>query len=329
MKRRNIYITRLLPQPAIDLLADQCDVSVNPEDRVLSHEELIDQVRERDAVLCLLTDTIDASVLEASPPAQIFANYAVGYDNIDIAAATRLGILISNTPGVLTEATADMAWALLFATARRIVEADRYTREGRFTGWGPLLFLGHDITGRTLGIIGAGRIGQSVARKAVGFDMKVLYTDIEPNSDFEKLTGASYADLETLLRESDFISIHVPLTPETKHLIGDRELSLMKETAILINTSRGPVVNEGALLEALKEHRIGGAGLDVYENEPQLEPGLAELENIVIAPHIASATVETRTRMALMAAENILAALRGDLPPNCVNPEALKHRKNR
>jgi glyoxylate reductase len=326
MKRWNVYITRLLPKPALDLLAEQCDISVNPEDRVLSKEELIDQVRGRDAVLCLLTDTIDAAVLAASPSAQIYANYAVGFDNIDVETATRSGILVSNTPGVLTEATADMAWALLFATARRIVEADRYTREGRFTGWGPLLFLGQDITGRTLGIIGAGRIGRSVARKAAGFDMKVLYSDIEPNSDFEKHTGASYADLETLLRESDFISIHVPLTPETKHLIGARELSLMKETAILINTSRGPVVDEGALLEALKEHQIGGAGLDVYENEPHFERGLAELENAVLAPHIASATVETRTRMALMAAENIFAAMRGELPPNCINPEA-KHRK--
>lgn len=326
MKRWKVYITRMIPRPAINLIEEYCSVSVNPDDRALTQNELVERVRECDAVLCLLTDSINAEVLESSSAARIYANYAVGYDNIDVDAATRLGIYVSNTPGVLTDATAEMAWALIFSTARRIVEADRYTREGRFTGWGPLLFLGQAVTGKTLGIIGAGRIGQSVALKATGFSMKILYSDIKQNNEFERLTGALCVDMETLLKTSDFISIHVPMINGMKHLIGARELNMMKKTAILINTSRGPVVDEKALLDALQKKRIGGAGLDVYEHEPLLEPGLVDMENVVLCPHIASATVETRTRMALMAAENILTALRGEIPPNCVNPDALKHR---
>ncbi|HID96327.1 MAG TPA: D-glycerate dehydrogenase [Candidatus Latescibacteria bacterium] len=320
----NVYVTREIPRPGIDLLKENCDiVDVNPEDRVLTKEELLENVKGRDGVLCLLTDAIDDEVFRAAEGAKIFANYAVGYDNIDVDAATRHKVMITNTPGVLTDATSDMAWALLFSVARRIVEADRFTREGGFKGWGPMLFLGGDITGKTLGIIGAGRIGAAVALKSKGFRMRVLYADKVRNETLEKELGARQVDMDTLLKESDYVSIHVPLMPETTHLIGDRELDLMKETAYLINTSRGPVVDEKALVEALREHKIAGAGLDVYEEEPKLTPGLVELENVVLAPHLGSATIETRTKMALMAAGNLLAGLRGEMPPNLVNPEVL------
>lgn len=323
-KKWNVYVTREIPKPALDLLARHCEMEVNPDDRVLSRAELLEKVKGRDGVLCLLTDTIDAEVLDAAQGAVMFANYAVGFNNIDVKAATERGILISNTPGVLTETTADMAWALLFATARRVAESDKYTREGKFKGWGPLDFLGQEVTGKTLGVVGGGRIGSSFARKAKGFDMTILYNDVAPNAEFEALTGGKFVDLETLLREADFVSLHVPLMPETKHLIGAQEFKMMKKSAILINTSRGPVVDEIALVQALQEGEIWGAGLDVYEWEPELAPGLAELANAVICPHIASATFETRTKMGMMAVENLLAGLRGEMPPNCLNPEAKK-----
>ena len=320
----NVFVTRRVPQAGLDMLYAPCEtVEVNPEDRVLTREEILASVQGRDGVLCLLTDTIDDEVFEAARGAKIFANYAVGFNNIEVEAATRRGIMITNTPGVLTDATSDMAWALLFAAARRMVESDRFVREGRFEGWGPMLFLGGDITGRTLGLVGAGRIGAAVARKSVGFRMKVLYTDTVRNEALEQEIGAERVKLEELLKASDFVSIHVPLMPETVHLIGAEQLALMKETAYLINTSRGPVVDENALVEALKARKIAGAGLDVYENEPEMAPGLAELDNVVLAPHIASATVETRTKMATMAAGNLLAGLRGEIPPNLVNPEVL------
>lgn len=321
MAKWNVYVTRLVPQPALDLLAEHCDLEINPEDRVLTRAELLDKVRGRDAVLCLLTDILDDEVFTAAKGAKIFANVAVGFNNVDLEAATRHGIMISNTPGVLTEATADMAWALLFAVARRVVEGDKFTRAGKYKGWGPLLMLGQEITGKTLGVIGAGRIGTAFARKAKGFDMKVLYHDVQPSKAFEEATGGTFVDKETLLKEADFISLHVPLMPSTTHLISTPELKLMKKSAILINTSRGPVIDEQALVQALQEKEIWGAGLDVFENEPELAPGLADLENVVVCPHIASATWETRTNMALMAARNLLAALRGELPPQCLNPE--------
>lgn len=321
----NICVTRELPRPAMDLLRENVEgMDVNPEDRVLNRKELLANVRGRDGVLCLLTDTIDDEVFRAAEGARIFANYAVGFNNIDVDAATRRGVMITNTPGVLTDATSDMTWALLFATARRVVEADTFTRAGKFKGWGPMMFLGGDITGRTLGIVGAGRIGTTMAMKSSGFRMKVLYTDKVRNETLERELDAQKVSLEELMRESDFISIHVLLSPETTHLIGERELRLMKPTAYLINTSRGPIVDEKALVQVLKERRIAGAGLDVYENEPELMPGLAEQDNAVIVPHIASATIWTRTKMALMAAENLLAGLAGETPPNLVNPEVLK-----
>ena len=325
MKKPNVYVTRMLPQAAIDLLKEHCQVEINPEDRVLAREELLEKVKGRDAVLCLLTDTIDEEVLEsAGLECRIFANYAVGYNNISVEAATKKGIIITNTPGVLTDATADLAWSLLFSVSRRVAESDKYTREGKFKGWGPMLFLGRDITGKTLGVIGIGRIGANFAKKSKGFEMRILYNDIKPDEEFEKETGASYVDKETLLKESDFISVHVPLLPSTRHLIGEKEFKLMKKTAVLINTSRGPVVDEKALVKALKQGEIWGAGLDVFENEPLLEPGLAELDNVVIVPHIASATIETRTNMGLIAVRNIIAVFKGEMPPNCLNPEVLK-----
>ena len=314
----------MIPEPAIELLKKTCEVEVNGEDRVLKKDELLDKVKGKDAVLCLLTDTIDDEVLKAADRCKIFANYAVGYNNIDVESATRRKIIITNTPGVLTDATGDLAWALLFAVARRVVEADAFTRQGKFKGWAPQLFLGQDITGKTLGVIGAGRIGSNFAKKSKGFSMRILYYDVKRDLEFEQEAKAVFVDLDTLLKEADFVSIHVPLVPETRHLIGARELSLMKKNAILINTSRGPVVDEKALVNALKEGKIWGAGLDVYENEPDIEPELLNLANVVLLPHIASATYETRTKMALMAAENILAVFRGETPPNIVNPDALK-----
>ena len=324
----NVYVTRQIPEAGIEMLRQACQVvDVNPEDRVLTHEELLAAVAGRDGVLCLLTDRIDAEVMDAAKGCKVFANYAVGYDNIDVAAATERGIVITNTPGVLTDATADLAWTLLFAVTRRVVEGDRYTRAGKFKGWGPMLFLGGDITGRTLGIIGAGRIGQAVARRSVGFQMKVLYTDPSPRPELEKDIGAERVELDELLRESDFVSVHCLLNEETRHLIGKRELELMKPTAYLINNARGPIVDEKALVEALHEKRIAGAGLDVYEDEPELAPGLAELDNVVLLPHLGSASIQTRTDMATMAAHNLLTVLSGNLPPNLVNAAVLEKPK--
>ena len=320
----SVYVTREVPKPGLDLLAEACrQVDVNPEDRVLGRAELLAGVAGRDGVLCLLTDTIDAEVLDAARGCRIFANYAVGYNNIDVAAASARGIAVTNTPGVLTDATADLTWALLFSAARRIPEGDRFTRAGRFAGWAPLLLLGGDISGRTLGIVGAGRIGTAVALRSRGFRMRVLYFDRVPNEALEQAVGAERVELDTLLRESDFVSVHVSLDDSTRHLIGARELGLMKPTAYLVNTSRGPVVDEAALVEALRAGEIAGAGLDVFEDEPALAPGLAELDSVVIPPHLGSATIGTRTRMATLAASNLLAMLRGQRPPNIVNPEVL------
>jgi len=323
----NVFITRRIPEAAIELLRRECEiVEVNPEDRALTHAELLEKVRGRDGILCPLTDTIDGEVLRAAKSARGFANYAVGYNNIDLAKATELGFVITNTPGVLTDATADLAWALLFAAARRIAESDRFMRTGRFQGWGPMMFLGADITGRTLGVVGAGRIGTAFARRSRGFNMKVLYSDTSPNEALEKEIGARRVPLDELLVEADFVSVHVPLTEQTRHMFGAEQFGRMKRTAIFINTSRGPVHDEAALVEALRSGKIAGAGLDVYEDEPRMKPGLAELDNVVLCAHIGSATVETRTRMAVMAAENLLAIVKGQRAPNCVNPEVYERR---
>ncbi len=318
-------ITRRIPQPGIDIVTDAVEtVDVSPHDRVLTRAELLEAVRGRDGVLCLLTDTIDAEVLDAAEGCRIFANYAVGYNNIDVEAATARGIAVTNTPGVLTDATADLTWALLMATARRLAEADRFTRAGKFEGWAPMMFLGGDISGRTLGIVGAGRIGTAVALRSRGFRMRVIYFDKMQNEALEQAVGAERVDFDTLLAESDFVSVHVNLDETTHHLIGARELGLMKPTAYLVNTSRGPVIDEAALVEALRSGEIAGAGLDVFEDEPALKPGLAELPNVVLPPHLGSATIGTRTKMATLAATNLVAMLRGERPPNIVNPEVLQ-----
>ncbi len=328
MKDQKVYITRMIPERAIRLLESHYSVEVNPEDRPLRREDLLDKVRGRHGVITMLNDMVNDELMEAAgSQCRIFANYAVGYNNIDIPAATARGIFISNTPDVLTDATADMAWALLLAATRRIAEGDRVVRSGGFVGWSPLFMLGVEVTGKTLGIVGAGRIGQAVARRASGFDMKILYTANNPKPDFEKTTGASFVGLDSLLELSDFVSLHVPLTPMTHHLISIREFGIMKETAILINTSRGPVIDEKALAEALRAGQIRGAGLDVYEREPAVEKELLTLDSAVLCPHLGSATLETRQRMGLMAAANILAALRGEMPPQCLNPEAAKKRE--
>ena len=280
-------------------------------------------MKGRDGLLPLLTDGMDSEVMDAAGDAKIIANYAVGYNNIDIPEATRRGIAVTNTPGVLTDATADLAWTLLMATGRRVVESDRFTREGKFDAWAPMLFLGTDITGRTLGIVGAGRIGTAVAERAKGFRMRIVYSDSSPNLKFEQQFGAKFLPLDELLAESDFVTLHCPLTPETTHLIGAPELRKMKSNAVLVNTARGPVIDEAALVEALRENQIAGAGLDVYEKEPALYPGLIELDNVTLLPHTGSATTETRTQMALIAAKNIVAFFKGEKPPTILNPEVL------
>lgn len=319
-----VFVTRPIPDAGLEVLKQGIgDFDINPDDRVLSKQELIEAVKGRAAVLYLLTDDVDADVIDAAAGCRIFANFAVGYNNIDVEAATARGIAVTNTPGVLTDATADLTWSLLMAAARRIVPADAFTRAGKYKAWGPMLFLGADITGRTLGIIGAGRIGSAVARRSTGFDMTILYTDTRRNETLENELGARRVELDSLLQEADFLCVHVPLTDDTRHLLGKREFEMMKKSAVLVNTSRGPVLDESALVAALRSNEIFAAGLDVFEDEPSLKPGLAELDNIVIPPHVGSATIATRNKMAEMAAANIVAVLNGQMPPNCVNPEVL------
>ncbi len=319
---RSVFVTRRIPEPAPHRLREAADdFAIYDEDRSLAPEALAQAVSGRDAVLCLLTDRIDRAILEAAKGCRLFANMAVGYNNIDVQAATDLGILVTNTPGVLTESTADLTFALILSVARRIVEGDATMRAGEFEGWGPLYMLGTEVSGSTLGLIGPGRIATAVARRAVGFGMRLLYHGRSENSELESL-GAQAVGLDDLLRTSDFVSLHVPLTDQTKHLINARALGLMKPTAFLVNTARGPVVDEAALVDALRSGRIAGAGLDVYEREPDMAEGLALCPNTVLLPHLGSATHTTRAAMAAMAADNILALWRGERPPNLVNPEA-------
>jgi glyoxylate reductase len=325
MKPR-IFVTRLLPEGAMQVLNDNFDVQCNPHDRVLSRQELLAGVKDKDGVLPLLTDRIDDELLDAAgPQLKIVANYAVGYNNIDVPACTRHKIPATNTPGVLTDTTADLAMTLLMAVARKIVPADAYARAGKYQGWAPLLFVGTDVHHKTLGIMGFGRIGFALAKRAAGFDMNIIYHDaMRASPELEKQVGAKFVDRDTLLAESDFISVHVPLSPETHHLISSLELAAMKSSAFLINTSRGEVVDEKALVKALQQGQIAGAGLDVFEFEPAIEKELTVMDNVVILPHIASASIETRTKMGLVAAENLIALLiKGQKPPNCLNPEVL------
>lgn len=324
MEKPRVYVTRMIPEAGIELLRETCDVEVNPEDRPLTRTELLQNARGRQGVIGLLTDQIDAAFFDAAAEIKGYANYAVGFDNIDIREATRRRVPVSNTPDVLTDATAEMAWALLFAVARRVVESDQVMRSGAWSGWGPLQFIGGDVTGKTLGILGAGRIGTAMALMSKGFRMKVLYTDSsaeKTNPALEKELGARRVGFEELLGESDFISIHVPLRPETRHLFDATAFKKMKRTAYLINTARGPVINEADLVAALKDKEIAGAALDVYEFEPKMSKGLAVLHNVVTAAHTGSATVSARKNMAILAARNLLSMLSGKRPPTCLNPE--------
>lgn len=318
----NVLVTRAIPEAGIALLKKTCStVEVSPHDRAPSSDELIAMARGRDGLLTMVTDPVNARLLDACPTIRAVSNYGVGYNNIDVTECTRRRIGVANTPGVLTDATAETAWTLIFAAARRVVEGESMVRSGQWKGWGPLQCVGVGITGKALGIIGAGRIGQRVAEMGRGFGMRVLYHSRAPKPAFEQATGAQYADLETLLCTADIVSIHTPLTPQTRYLIGATQLALMKPTAILVNTARGPVVDEAALVDALRVKRIFAAGLDVYEHEPQLTPGLRDLSNVVLLPHIGSATVETRTKMATMAAEHLITMLQGGRPACPVNPE--------
>jgi glyoxylate reductase len=323
-----VLVTARMPEEVLALIERAHQVERYDADPPMDRQRLIRSIADKEGLLCTITDRIDTEVLDRAPVLKVIANYGVGFEHLDINGATQRGIPVTNTPGVLTNATADLALALILAAARRIAEGDRRVREGKFQYWAPLLFLGQEVSGKTLGIIGMGRIGRAVARRAAGFGMQIIYlsrTRLGPAAE-QELKAAS-VPLEALLREADFVSLHVPLTPQTRHLIGSRELALMKPTAYLINTARGPLVDEAALVAALAQGRIRGAGLDVYEREPQLHPGLVDLDNVVLLPHVGSATVETRTRMAVMAAENLLAGLRGDPPPNCLNWKELQGKK--
>ncbi len=323
MSRPEVYVTRLIPQAGLDLLRETCEVEVNPEEGPLSREKLLTKVKDRHGVIGLPTDRIDAEFFEAAKALRGYANFGVGFDNVDVAEATRRNIPVSNTPGVLTNATAEFAWALLFAVARRIVETDQIMRSGTWSGGGPLQYIGADVTGKTLGIIGSGRIGTAMALMSKGFRMPVLYTNAsgKENETLKVELGARRVSLDQLLGESDFISLHTPLTPATLHLITAETFARMKPTAILINTARGPVIKEDDLVAALGSRTIAGAGLDVYEFEPKMAPGLADLDNAVVVPHIASATSSSRAGVSLLAARNLLAMLQGRKPESCLNPE--------
>jgi glyoxylate reductase len=323
--RPTVFVTRELPGDAVERLRRAASVRVWPEELPPPRDVLLSEAAAADGLLALLTERIDGELLDVAPRLRVVSNLAVGYDNIDVAEATRRAVLVTNTPGILTETTADFAFALLMAAARRLVEADRYTHQGRWKTWGPQVLLGQDVHGACLGIVGLGAIGLEVAKRACGFGMRILYFDRRRQPREERRHGLVPTELDELLREADFVSLHVPLTSDTRHLIGERELSLMKPTAVLVNTARGPVVDQGALYRFLKERRIAAAALDVTEVEPiPMDDPLLTLENVIIAPHIASASVSTRTRMASLAVDNLLAALRGEEPPNCLNRPALR-----
>jgi len=325
MTKPRVFVTRAIPERGLALVRDFCEADVWPEELPPAREVILERVRGVDGMLSLLTDRVDGAVMDAAgPQLKVISNYAVGFDNVDAAEATRRGIPVGNTPGVLTDTTADLAFALLMAAARRVVEGDKFTRAGRWKTWGPTLLLGQDVFGATLGLVGFGRIGRAVAKRARGFDMRVLYYDplVIADDPFAVEIGAQAVDLDTLLRESDFVSLHTTLNEETRHLIGADAFAKMKPTAILVNTSRGPVVDPDALCTALKEGQIGYAALDVTEPEPiPADSPLLALDNIIVVPHIGSASVATRGKMAQMAAENLIAGLKGERLPNFVNPE--------
>lgn len=324
MAKPRAFVTRRIPEEGLRLVREGTECRLWDDDLPPPREALLEGVADADGILALLTDRIDAELLERAPRLKVVANMAVGYDNVDVPACTARRIVVTNTPGVLTETTADLAWALLMAAARRVVEADRFTREGQWKTWGPMLLLGQDIHHATLGIVGMGRIGAEVAKRGRGFDMRLLYTSRTRKPELERELGLEHVALDDLLKRSDYVSLHTPLTPETRGLIGARALSLMKPTAILINTARGSVVDQPALTAALSARQIAGAGLDVFEVEPIApDDPLLGLDNVILLPHIASASTATRGRMARMAAENLLAVLSGARPANPLNPEVL------
>jgi len=312
---KSLLVSNVLPAEALALIPKEISVDYHNSKEVLPRPELIARLRGKDGLICHIVSTIDDEVLAAAPTVKVVANVAVGYNNIDVDAARRRGVVVTNTPDVLTETTADFAWALLMATARRVVEADRFVRSGQWDRWLWDLLWGADVYGKTLGVVGFGRIGRAVARRALGFNMRVMYQDAVPaDAAVERDLRASRVELETLLRESDFVSLHTPFLPETRHLMNARTLRLMKRSAILVNAARGPVVDEAALVRALQEGWIAGAGLDVFEEEPKVHPGLVPLTNVVLAPHIASASLDTRVAMATLAVRNCLAVLDGKAP---------------
>jgi glyoxylate reductase len=328
MAKPKIYVTRELPERGLKIIKSRFETEVWTEYAPPPKKVIMEKAKNVDAIASLLSDKIDAEVFNVAPKLKIVSQLAVGFDNIDVKEATKRGIYVTNTPEVLTDTTADFAWALLMAIARRVVEADKYVRTGQWkVGWHPDMLQGRDVYGATMGIVGAGRIGYAVAKRATGFGMKILYYDVIPRPEMEKDFQAKKVDLDTLLKEADFASIHVPLMKETIHLINEEKLRLMKKTAYLINNSRGPVVDEKALYEALKEGWIAGAALDVFEQEPTpMDNPLLKLNNVVLAPHISSASYETRSKMAEMVADNLIAFFEGKQPPNLVNPEVLKVR---
>ena len=326
MSRPRVYVTRRLPQPALDIIRPIADFTLwDREDVPPSRQVLLREVTQVDGLLSLLTDRIDGEVMDAAPRLRVVSNFAVGFDNIDIPAATQRRIVVTNTPEVLTETVADFAFCLMLAAARRLVEGDRYARDGKWKTWEPLLLAGQDMYRATLGLIGLGRIGSAVARRAKGFEMRVMYYDPFRREDLEQSLQIEYRPFTDVLRQADFISVHVPLSEQTRHLIGRDQFSMMKPTAVFVNTSRGPVVDQQALAEALAARRIFAAGIDVFEREPvPTDDPLLAMGNAIVAPHIASASIPTRIRMATLAAENLVAVLQGKRPPNPVNPEVLK-----
>ena len=324
MPKAKIFITHPLYPEAQTLLQSVCDCEFWPKQERPSKEEFLRRLKDKEGLVCLLTERVGDDTLRAAPKLRIVSNVAVGYDNVDVPACTRRGVLVTNTPGVLDETTADFTWALMLAVARRIVEADQYVRAGNWQGWNFDQYCGTDVWGKTLGIVGFGRIGQAVARRALGFNMKVIYNSRKRAAeDIEKQLNAEFRDMNALLAESDFVSLHVPLNADTRALFDAPKFFRMKPTAFLINTSRGPVVDEAALVHALESGKIAGAGLDVFEQEPFVHVGLKR-SDVVLAPHLGSASTETRGRMALTAAQNITAFFKGQRPPNPLNPELLK-----
>ncbi|MBD3225330.1 MAG: D-glycerate dehydrogenase [Caldithrix sp.] len=319
MHSKKIFITSQIPRAGIDVLTGKgYDVEVHTQQPILTSAQLKKKLESVDGVIPLLSDTIDRAVIDAARNLKVIANYAAGYNNIDVAYAKEKGITVTNTPDILTDATADLTWALLLAVAKRIPEADTFTRHGNFTGWHPLLMLGKEVTGKTLGIVGAGRIGRAVAKRAAAFCMSLVYYSRRRSTDFEQQTGARFVALRELFSQSDYISFHCPLTEETHHILHAQNMNLLKPDAVVINTARGAVIEEQALYRALKAGKIGGAGLDVYEFEPQITEGLKELNNVVLLPHIGSATLQTRQAMAKLAAQNIIRVLEGNPPITAV-----------